>query len=271
MASCYPQMENRANAERAIEKCMRKATHSKKGRMEIQKWQVRKVINSNASKRKIGAQRADKVWGWVAKVASTGEHKLKDKTTWTQQWLSAEELLVLEGRATAAWAGGEDAKARAYRTEMSGAVLTWLRENEEPPAVGPWKLRPQKLRQMLAAKRAIAKTRGGIQAIYAALTDLTAQGKVTLTRTPKEENNKGMRTNWKEQAVTWMQREKWVEGEEEAAQMRERAAQHTQETAEGADNPLVLVESLMEPSACRSCATREERSDEIECIVAMLV
>lgn len=226
---------NRAEGEEAIEKVMRAVTHTKGGRMSIQKWHVRKAANSNASRKEIGKRRADKIWGWVARKTDHGEHKLKDKTQWTQEWLGTGERLILEAREDAAWEGGERANTRVSRAEVKGAVLTWIMENEEPQKLGPWRLRPQKLRQMLAARKAMAKQRGGRQAIYAALAILTAEGTVTLTETPLMPNTKSRWETWIKDSVQWMEQEQWITGEEQAKEMMHAAEQKSQEEEPSGD------------------------------------
>jgi hypothetical protein len=213
----------REQASGAIQEVLRGITHTKKGKMKIQRWHVKKAINSNARQKLIGKQRADKIWGWVAGAVDKGEHALKDKGTWKQEWLSAEERAILAAREDAAWAGGEREQRQAHCAEVTGAVMTWITENEEPQKEGPWELRPQKLSQMMAAKKAMAKPRGGRKAIYAALTKLTMEGKIRLTETPNKSNNgsdRGGWKEWKEEMIDWMLEQRWV-SEEGAGAMRE--------------------------------------------------
>jgi hypothetical protein len=102
-------------------------------------------------------------------------------------------------------------------------------ENEEPQKTEPWKLRPQKLRQMMAARKTMAKSRGGREAIYAALTILTAEGKVTLTDTPSRPHNKGPWMTWVADSTKWMVKEGWIQGESTAANMTHEAEQKTKQ------------------------------------------
>ena len=205
---------DRAQGETAIEAIIRKITHTPRGRMKIQRWHVKKAINTNAAKSHVGQDRADKTWGWVAKAVDLGEHALKDKATWSQDWLSAEERTILRARADVAWGGGESASRRAHRMEVTGAVATWISENEEPAGEGAQTLRPQKMNQMMAAKKAMTKSRGGVKAIYAAMTILTVQGKIRLSEIPRRRHNKGEWITWREEAVQWMLEHGWMEEEE---------------------------------------------------------
>ena len=218
---------NRANGNSAIEQVLRKITHCTQGQMKIQRWHISKAVKSNAHKKEIGARRADKIWGWVATRTDRKEHTLKSKEAWKQDWISAGERSILVARAEAAWGEGEGAGTRATKAELEGAVLTWVEENEEPQMEGPWRLRPPKLTQMLAARKAMAKTRGGRPAIYATLANLTAQNRLTLTQTPNKPNNKGPWKDWIKDSARWMRQQGWIQTEAEESEVAETAKQNS--------------------------------------------
>lgn len=109
-------------------------------------------------------------------------------------------------------------------------MRTWIRENEEARTEGPVILREAKFRQMLSAKKGTAKSRGGREAIYAALAVLTADGLVILESCPRKRNNKGDRTEWVREAVEWMEKEGWMPNGDERRMTRRKAEEANQMT-----------------------------------------
>jgi hypothetical protein len=219
----------RQKGEEMIEKVMRGILHSPSGLMKIQRLHVNKAVATNKGARAIGARRADKVWGWVAREVQEGRHALKDKSQWSNEWLSDEEKNLLRVRADAAWHPGDQQKAaRAGREEVVGAVRVWLQENEEPARDGPVHIRPQKLAQLHSAKKDMVRSRGGRSAIYAAIVLLAAEGEAVLTQQPQRRSRQGEWREWIPEMVDWMVAQQWVQ-QEEAAQVKEKATQLQQE------------------------------------------
>ena len=222
------QMERERTAGRAIEEMLRVVTHTKSGPMQIQKVHIMKMIHSNRSKAAIGNQRGDKIWAWVAEEVEQGRHALRDTSGWEQKWLKASVRAMLMARGRAAWAqSGEEwlkESREAERQEVAGAIRIWIQENE-PPAKGPVVMRAPTMRRMLAAKGKLAKIRGGKQALYSALLDLTALKEVVLDELPNAKHNKGPWTTWMEDSAEWMVTRGWVESEKEAEEILKRAKQ----------------------------------------------
>jgi hypothetical protein len=210
-------MNQREQAEKAIETLFRRVTHVTKGQMRIQRIHVSKVIATNAERALIGGNRADKVWSWLAHKVQDGEHKLKNRQAWTQQWLGEGELLLLRARGLVAWEGTPAQVTAVHRREVTGAVRTWLLENEERQKQGPIRVREQKMRQMQAAKKKMASTRGGRMAVYAAMTILTAQQEATLTFWPTEQHSHAPWLSWVRDSVEWMRTDGGWMTDDEAA------------------------------------------------------
>jgi len=198
-------------AGQCIETLLRGITNTPRGKMKIQRAHVNRAIHTNAGRTEIGPRRADKVWAWVATVAERGAHDLKDKTTWKQEWISPGEREVLIAKGAAAWEEVKgQASQEAEQKEMEGATRTWLKENEEQPRSGPMRIRPQKLTQLMGAKKKMAKTRGGNKAIYATLVLLAAKGEVAMMSCPKHPAREGPWTTWIEDMTTWMVERGWI-------------------------------------------------------------
>jgi hypothetical protein len=213
----------RRRGEEAIEKVMRAMTHVSQGRMRIQKAHVDRTIKTNKLRSDIGAKRADKVWAWVANQVKQGNHSLRDTSQWTDAWMGEDALETLAAKGDAAWSPGDRRlQARAHRTEVVGTVRTWLRENEEQGEGKAWKLRPPKLAELHQAKKSMAKGRGGVMAIYAALALLTADGELALTRLPERQSRKGPWEAWIQDSVNWMRRQGWV-SDREATETKQKA------------------------------------------------
>jgi hypothetical protein len=233
-------MNNREAARSTIEELFRLATHTAKGQMSIQRIHVNKVIATNAGRSQIGGNRADKVWAWLAQGLRDGQHRLKSRETWTQQWISEGEQTILIARGKMAWGGDPAHAADVQRLEMVGAIRAWLTENEEHQGhQGPLKLRAQKLSQLKAAKKKMASKRGGRMAIYAAVVLMMADNEVVLTYWPNKPHNKGPWKNWIQESVEWMRTEsRWISDQEATTTLEKATANHTQQLEE--DTHLVV-------------------------------
>jgi len=236
-------MPAREEGETAIAKLMRKVTRRKQGMMEIQKRHVHAAIKTNAGKNKIGSKRGDKIWAWVAEAVETSGHKLRDTEQWTQEWMGKEERELLKARGQEAWAredpGGSQGLAQIHKMEMKGTIMTWIRENEEQREGAPVILRGPKLKQMLAAKKKAAKPRGGVNAVYATLAILAAEGEVILEHQPNK-SGKEIWDTWVEDSVKWMRESGWVMCAEEGARMEKEAEENNAEHQRGKEKHLVI-------------------------------
>ena len=177
---------------------------------------VRKAIKSRVRESEIGASRADKIWGWVARnggVRGSG-HGLAAPKGHNQRWMNQSVRPVLEAREEQAWNPSGTNQASAQREEVKGRISAWVRENEEPAEQGaPQILRPAKLKQMKAAARHTTDSRGGHMAVMAALALLAAQGEVQLEQVPKRPNKQGPWHTWITDAEQWMIANKWVDAQ----------------------------------------------------------
>jgi hypothetical protein len=97
---------------RAVEDLLRKSTKTKRGKMQIRRLHVDKLMSSNARARDIGKPRADIIWGCVAEMISTGLHVNKDMT------LTTSHLELLRARGRVAREGAP--KGEAHRVELRG-------------------------------------------------------------------------------------------------------------------------------------------------------
>ena len=145
----------------AVEALLRKASKRPKGRMQIKRRHVDKLLGSNARSQEIGKPRADIVWGCVAELISSGQHTNADMV------LKASHLELLRARGIAAQR--EEARGRSHRIELRGSIVAWLEENEERVAGQPFLLRPGKLNQLKAARQKTLSTRGRGPALMATL------------------------------------------------------------------------------------------------------
>jgi hypothetical protein len=121
----------------AVEALLRKASKKPKGKMQIRRRHVDKMLSSNAQSREIGKPRADIIWGCVAELIWGRRDTNGDMT------LATSHLELLRARGLAALQDG--AKGKSHRVELRGSIATWLEENEERVEGQPFLLRPGKL------------------------------------------------------------------------------------------------------------------------------
>jgi len=210
-------------AMEAVEAQLRRAANKERGTLEIRKRHVDKVLHSQSARKVLGRQRADVVWGCVAEMVTTRGHTNKD------MHLSDENLAMLKAKARVALKISPAAEAHVL--EMTGAVRTWLLENEETNGEGVYVIRPGKLGQLKGARKRTASSRGGPNAIMAAIVLLGAEGVATLMQAPNQKG-KGRWTEWIKDAVHWMVENGWIKaGEAEAIQgeARECEMEHANE------------------------------------------
>ena len=189
-------------AMREVESQLRTATNTPKGKMAIRKVHVSKVLHSQKAKKILGRKRADVVWCCVAMLLDSGAHENKD------MHLSEENRAMLRAKGEAALGTGP--QALSDKLEMTGSVYTWLTENEETNQQGVFVIRPGKLTQLKNARKDGARTKGGQNAIIAALVLLGAQGEATLMMDPSSARNKGTWENWIGDTVEWMLTNQWI-------------------------------------------------------------
>ena len=94
-----------------------KATKQAKGKMQIRRRHVDRILGSNSQSLRIGKPRADIVG----------------------------HLELLRARGIAAQSLGVEGNGRSHRVELRGSVTTWLIENEEKVEGQPFLLRPGKM------------------------------------------------------------------------------------------------------------------------------
>jgi hypothetical protein len=223
MAGGMPQ--NRKTALLAIEAVMRKVTVTPAGPMAISKLHVRKACKSRKSEGLIGNRRADKVWAWVANAIATGAHRLTSPNQRAQHWMTDEEAHLLVARGAVAWEEEDpDSDKSVQRLEVVGAVRAWLEENEQQTDQGVILLRRPKLRALKEAKKSLVATRGGHQALLAAIVELSAQGSATLEQPPLRPSGRGEDQEWIQNAGVWMQETKWTADRDELAQILHKAS-----------------------------------------------
>ena len=75
-------------------------------------------------------------------------------------------------------------------------------------------MRPGKWKQMKDAKKKLIARRGGVDALVATVTLLSAQGKATMQQRPNKPANKGKWDSWVEDSVEWMVQHEWLTVEE---------------------------------------------------------
>ena len=227
----------------AVEALLRKAMKKPRGKMQIKRRHVDKLLSSNSQSRAIGKPRADIIWGCVAELISSRQHVNGDMT------LTTSHLELLRARGIAALQDG--AKGKSHRVELRGSITVWLEENEERVEGQPFLLRPGKLNQLKASRQKTLSTKGRRSALMASLTLLASEGVATLQRTPSKGNKKGKWYSWIEDSVSWMQAAGWLEeGEAESVTV---AARETADEHEIKGEPEVLTLNLGE--GWRSIAT----------------
>ena len=214
----------------AIEQAMRTATGTRSGKMSVQRRHV-DAVRKKLSKAKPQAIKASAIWGWLSKEVLAGTHRLKDTTTWSNAWMSTEEMETRLDEAEVDRLEGTErvtAAARLSRRQCVNTVQIWLDENEEK--LGSVQvLRTQKLVQLRAAKQGMMKRRGGTKALYATLALLTQSGRLVLEEDPGSGGIRGQRTDWLRESTAWMQEAEWLTVEETAGFLQQ--AQEAQSEA----------------------------------------
>ena len=199
----------------AIEQAMRTATGTRTGGMSVQRRHV-EAVRKKLSKAKPRAVKASAVWGWLSEEVLAGTHKLRDTTTWSNEWMSTEEMETRVDEAEVDRLEGAEratAQARLSRRQCVNTVQIWLDENEEKHG-SVQVLRAQKLVQLRAAKQGMMKRRGGTQALYATLALLTQSGRLVLEEDPGSGGVRGQRAEWLKESTAWMQTAEWMTAEE---------------------------------------------------------
>ena len=189
-------------AVKEVESQLRIAANTPEGEMAIRKVHVNKVLHSQKAKKTLGRKRADVVWCCVARLLDSGAHINKD------MHLSEENKAMLRAKGEAALGTGP--QALADKLEMTGSVYTWLTENEETNKQGVFVIRPGKLTQLKNARKDGARSKGGHNAIMAALVLLGAQGEATLMMDPNSPRRKGTWEKWIGDTVEWMVTSRWI-------------------------------------------------------------
>jgi hypothetical protein len=98
----------------AVEALLRKAMKKPRGKMQIKRRHVDKLLSSNSQSRAIGKPRADIIWGCVAELISSRQHVNGDMT------LTTSHLELLRARGIAALQDG--AKGKSHRVELRGSI-----------------------------------------------------------------------------------------------------------------------------------------------------
>ena len=127
----------------AVETLLRKASKVPRGKMQIKRRYVHKLLGSNSQSRMIGKPRADIICGCVVELISSRQHINGDMA------LATSHLEPLRARGIAALQDG--AKGKSHRVELRGSITVWLEENEERVKGQPFLLRPGKLNQLRAS------------------------------------------------------------------------------------------------------------------------
>ena len=208
--------QNTREAEdQAIEQAMRAATGTRLGRMSVQRRHV-EAVRKKLSKAKPQAIKASAVWGWLSEEVLAGTHRLRGTTTWSNAWMSTEEMEVRLDEAEVDRLEGTErvtAEARLSRRQCVNTVQIWLDENEEKSG-SVQTLRAQKLVQLRAAKQGMMQRRGGAKALYATLAILTQTGRLVLEEDPGSGGIRGQRADWLQESTVWMQAAEWLAVEE---------------------------------------------------------
>ena len=149
-------------------------------------------------------------FGWPSPVV--GDESGREETQMgiddLRTWLLEEECLWAPDEASAA-----NLRSQLHWHETVNTVRVWLQENEEPTGP-PQLLRGEKQKQLRAAKKRMMSTRGGTQALLAALALLTRSGAVALEINPSMRGDTEGGATWLQEAAKWMQhRELLPDGE----------------------------------------------------------
>ena len=211
-------------AMESVESQLRKYSNTPKGQMSVKRIHVSKILHGKTGHEVIGKPRGDVVWACVAGLLRPKTHKNKDMV------LSEENMVLLQAKGLAAL--GEGPAAVANMHEMMGSVRNWLEENEETNVAGTYVIRPGKLKQLKDARKMTYSTRGGPNAILAAVVLLGTGEKATLMRPPNKSQNKGAWVEWIPDMVQWMTGEGWInatQAEDVLKNARQTAKKHAQE------------------------------------------
>ena len=210
MAGPLSQMDNTEVVKRvsAVEAQLRRKTGKTKGKMGLKREHVLAVIHSNADAQTIGKPRGDIVWMAVMELVATRRHVNAD------MFFKAEHTELLRARGLAAM--GQRPEGTAHKVELTQPVSKWLKEDEEQKggSGGVYVIRPGKWKQMKDAKKKLIARRGGVDALVATVTLLSAQGKATMQQRPNKPANKGKWDTWVEDSVKWMIQREWLTAEE---------------------------------------------------------
>ena len=134
------------------------------------------VIHSNTDAQTIGKPRGDIVWMAVMELVATRRHVNAN------MFFKAEHTELLRAKGLAAM--GQIPEGTAHKVELMQSVSEWLKENEEQKggSGGVYVIRPGKWKQMKDAKKKLIARRGGVDALVATVTLLSAQGKATMQK-----------------------------------------------------------------------------------------
>ena len=215
---------DRQRAEQVIEHLIRKAVPGQKGVGRIQGVQlkhVHKVIKSRAMQDSIGQQRGAKVWGWLANAVKAGTVTLKMTTEWTNEWINDQEHMINALRADSVWAVTDTCRLQlqrhADREEAVGSIKTWMKLNEEEGKAGFQVLRAEKREALRTARNKLFKRLGGIEAMYAALAIMTAQGNVVMEQDRGGGGHRATNAEWITRSITWANEQGWLRDTEDPA------------------------------------------------------
>ena len=207
--------ERRDAIDNRVEAAIRAQSGSSMAKLKIEEPHVTAATRILS---RLGVKSAS-VRGWVARTTLTGPHRLwetragEKRHKWASDdelrtWLLEEECLWAPDEASAA-----NLRSQLHWHETVNTVRVWLQENEEPTGP-PQLLRGEKQKQLRAAKKRMMSTRGGTQALLAALALLTRSGAVALEINPSMRGDTEGGATWLQEAAKWMQhRELLPDGE----------------------------------------------------------
>ena len=192
----------------AVEAQLRRKTGKAKGKMDLKREHVLAVIHSNADAQTIGKPRRDIVWMATMELITTRRHVNKNMI------FKAEHTELVRAKVLAAL--GLRPEGAAHKVELVQSVSEWLKKNEEQKGGkgGVYVIRPGKWNQLKSALKKLAAKRGGVDALIATITLLSAKGKATTQQRPNKPTNKGRWDDWVEDSVKWMVQHEWLTAEE---------------------------------------------------------
>ena len=129
----------------AVEALLRKASKKPRGKMQIKRRHVDKLLSSNSS-----VSRDRQTEGRHHLGMRSGAH-LEPSAHKRGHDSDDEPLGALRARGIAALQDG--AKGKSHRVELRGSITVWLEENEERVEGQPFLLRPGKLNQLKASRQ----------------------------------------------------------------------------------------------------------------------